>query len=285
MQNSMLATETYNPLLVVPYLSQTRLQELQELGVSAVDLCGNGVISVPREGVLIWHWGESNQFPSSALIKNIYRKNSGIAARVFLLKARYTSHKEVFETIQDRGGQLTQATVSKVISSLQEDLIIEENRSTPTLKHRDGLIQKLKENFVPVDPLRTVRLRLNGTTVGAARVLTHAASAAPAIRIALAGPAAAAAYLSAPVAAHIDVYVENIADLVARLPGAAIDAPDWNVRLLQTTDDVVYFDRRRVDGMAVCSPIQALLELNQLPSQLTGTSAASLDRILSEKSK
>jgi hypothetical protein len=65
----------YLPMLFMPFLSERQLQELEREGLSGIDLCGNGVVVVP-DTFAVFRSGEKNRFPSSALIKNIYRKNS-----------------------------------------------------------------------------------------------------------------------------------------------------------------------------------------------------------------
>ena len=78
----------YLPLIVVPFLDEERLKELEQEGVSGVDLCGNGVVVVPNK-LAIYRTGTPNLFRSSAPIKNIYRRNSSIVGRVFLARPRY----------------------------------------------------------------------------------------------------------------------------------------------------------------------------------------------------
>lgn len=53
-----------NPLLVVPYLSPQNIEMLEGLQVSGIDLCGNGILIVPRK-LLIVRTGNSNRFPQS----------------------------------------------------------------------------------------------------------------------------------------------------------------------------------------------------------------------------
>lgn len=37
-----------NPLIFLPYLSPDRLAELESMAVSGIDLCGNGIVYVPK---------------------------------------------------------------------------------------------------------------------------------------------------------------------------------------------------------------------------------------------
>jgi hypothetical protein len=52
------------PLVVVPFLSEERLKELEQEGVSGVDLCGNGLVTVPHQ-FAVYRTGAPNRFPSS----------------------------------------------------------------------------------------------------------------------------------------------------------------------------------------------------------------------------
>jgi len=66
----------YLPMLFMPFLSDRQLQELEREGLSGIDLCGNGVVIVPGT-IAVFSSGRKNRFPSSVLIKNIYRKKMG----------------------------------------------------------------------------------------------------------------------------------------------------------------------------------------------------------------
>ena len=90
------------PLVFAPHLGEPELRLLQEQQVSGIDLCGNVLIVVPGE-ILVSRTGAPNRFRRSGLIKNVYRKNSSVAARVFLLKPRYASITEVMNEIETRG--------------------------------------------------------------------------------------------------------------------------------------------------------------------------------------
>lgn len=83
------ATPDLLPLIIVPYLSEERLLELEAKGVSGIDLCGNGVVLGPA--FRIWRSGSPNQYKNSAPIKNIYQGNSSLFARSFLLQREFPS--------------------------------------------------------------------------------------------------------------------------------------------------------------------------------------------------
>jgi hypothetical protein len=83
----------YLPMLFMPFLGERQLQELEQEKISGIDLCGNGVVIVP-DVFAVFRSGEKNRFTSSAPIKNIYRKNTSMVGRGFLLRSS-------FEAVQD----------------------------------------------------------------------------------------------------------------------------------------------------------------------------------------
>ena len=142
------------PMVVVPYLPESQMRLLQEQQVSGIDLSGNALIMVPDE-ILVSRTGSPNNFRRAGVIKNVYRKNSSIVPRVFLLKPQYDSITEVMDEIKCRGGSITQATVSKVCNSLDQDLVIERTKGqlprTRSLRliQPDKLLELLTENYAP----------------------------------------------------------------------------------------------------------------------------------------
>ena len=119
-------SERLFPIIIAPFLSERALNRLAEAEISGIDLSGNGVIVVPDK-LFVFRTGEKNKFLSSEPIKNVFRGTSSLAARVFFSKPEYENVGEVLEEITRRGGQTTFSTVSKVLKTLEEDLIIEKN--------------------------------------------------------------------------------------------------------------------------------------------------------------
>src|SRR5262249_42183394 len=113
--------------VLVPYLSEEWLLNLEGKGISGIDLCGNGVIIVPNE-LLVLRTGFPNLFRWEGTIKNVYRKNRSVGARLFLLVPEFCSVSERLGKIKEKGGRLTLATVSKVCQRLESDLVIEGGR-------------------------------------------------------------------------------------------------------------------------------------------------------------
>jgi hypothetical protein len=252
------------PLLIVPYLNPDRLAELELQGVSGIDLCGNGVVVVPGE-LLIYRTGKPNRFPSVGTIKNVYRGTSSIIARLFLVIPELGSVQEALNAIRRRGGEVTLGTVSKVTSSLEDDLIIE-RKSSPTRKSSrqlrllqpDALLDKLAENYESPDPVVefTGKCRLPIPELEDRLRRWEDQAKGKVVRTGESSVNAYAVMAREPVESF---YCSNLSKLLEEL-GTDVSAADRfpNVRFVETNDDVVYFDRR---SQCMASPIQVYLEL------------------------
>ena len=110
-----------NPMVVLPYLSPESLARLELIGVSGLDLCGNGIVTVPGE-VLVVRAGQPNRFPRSEPIRNVYRAASSIVGRAFLVRPIYRAVGEIVATVREKGGGVSFATVSKVLKTLKRPI-------------------------------------------------------------------------------------------------------------------------------------------------------------------
>lgn len=251
------------PLVLAPYLPESQLRLLEEQQVSGIDLSGNTLIVVPDE-ILVCRTGAPSKFRRAGVIKNVYRRNSSIVARAFLLKPQFNSISELMEEITSRGGSVTQATVSKVCSSLDQDLVIERTKGklprTRSLRliQPEKLLELVTVNYA--QPLIKVRLsaksplapeqfcrriRQWGRETGERAVLTGSSSADQ-----------YAVMAREPIQSF---YCSNLETLLKRFGSQLEETSRFsNVELLETDEDFVYFDARD-DGTA--SPVQTYVEL------------------------
>jgi hypothetical protein len=260
------------PLVLVPYLSEEWLRHLEAEGVSGIDLCGNGVIVVPNE-LLVLRTGFPNRFPWEGTIKNVYRKNSSIVARVFLLVPKFNSVNAVLEQLRDRGGEVTLATVSKVCKSLEDDLIIERFRPMPKpgtpvsrlvaapalrLRQPEKLLDLLAENYALPAVRRTVQGKCALQPQELQMRLQECMERSGA-RVVITGTSSTEAYAVMAREPVQSFYCSDLNEVIESL-GADLRETDRfaNIRLLETRDDFVYFDGR--PGLWA-SPIQCYLEL------------------------
>lgn len=254
-----------NPLLFLPFLSERQLQELEREGISGIDLCGNGLVVVPNM-FAVFRSGAKNRFPSSALIKNIYRKNSSMVGRVFLVRSKYGTVQEIFEEINRRNMLIRRwdskpmsfSTVSKSLKTLEEDLIVERTRIIRLLQP-DKLLEKLGENYTSPNIRERVRLKVpeSGSTL-----LQLVQRQAQALRLPFVATGASSVmrYAVMQRGDMVSIYCPRVESLLDRLSGSQSDRFP-NLELLETQDETVYFDARQEEDFCWASPVQVYLEL------------------------
>jgi hypothetical protein len=251
------------PLVIVPYLGEDRLRELEARGISGIDLCGNGVVVVPGE-LLVFRTGYPNRYRWEGRIKNVYRGASAIVARVFLLVSEFASVGKVLQQIRVLGGEVTLPTVSKVCKSLEQDLVIERTEGETPLSRSlrvlqpEKLLDLLCDNYAAPQVTRS----FSGKFAGPPEELVERLLAWEKIegrKVVLTGASSAQAYAVMAREAVQTFYCSDAAGLKKSLGDDFTETERFaNVRLLETKEGFVYFDRR--PGL-VASPVQTYLEL------------------------
>ena len=279
------------PLVAVPFLSEERLLRLERDGVSGIDLSGNGVLLGPE--FCVWRSGQPNRFPEAQPIQNIYRGNSALFARCFLLRGEFPTLSALRDYAQRRVSpeenappntrKMTISTASKVVKALEEELIVRTRDNRLTLIDGNALLDRLQANYRP-----SSKTRIQGkTALTPEQVWQRLAQAGRAydavpdptrlnyspdtkkfrfaperslFRYATTGLGSAAKYrvLSGP--DKMSLYVSNLA-AVADLIELRETRVFPNVELIEEKDDPVYFDARQEDGAVWASPIQTWVEL------------------------
>ncbi|MBI4763184.1 MAG: hypothetical protein HY787_01080 [Deltaproteobacteria bacterium] len=255
----------YRPILLLPFLNNQQLEILEREGISGIDLCGNGIVIVP--GIFsVFRSGQKNCFPSSALIKNIYRKNSSMVGRVFFSRPCYGSVNEIWSEVNRRNilvaywnkDPMGLSTVSKSLKGLEDDLIIERKENICLLQ-ADKLLEKLSENYAPPKIRKRVQLKISEGGEAVREVLKRL-SKPLGLPLVAAGTSSVGQYAVMPRGEVLSVYCPSLERLLNRLPGNPSDRfPD--LELIETDDETVYFDAREQDGFWWASPVQVYLEL------------------------
>jgi hypothetical protein len=248
------AEKSLLPMVIAPYLRDEMLDRLLEEEISGIDLSGNAVIVVPGEWLVVLR-GKKNQFPTSAPIKAIYEGTSSLVGSVMFSRPEYEAVTEVYEEILRRGGDVSLATVSKVLKGLEEDLMIG-REPTIRLLQPERLLDKLAERY------RQPKIR--GRRAGQAK-LDRKVFEALAVNAESAGVRAvgwneARYVVTATSGEALRIYTTSIDDLLEGIPFT--EARRFaNVEFVETADQRVFFDARQEDGFFWVSPLQIYLGL------------------------
>ncbi len=255
----------YLPLLVMPYLSESQLRELERIGVSGVDLCGNGVVVAPGR-FSVFRTGARNKFPTYAPIKNIYRRNTSMVSRVFFGTPFFEGIEELRDAVNDRNllvarwGRTPMAlgTVSKALKGLEEDLVVDRQQGIRLLQ-AEKLLGKLQQNYEPPRAASRVRLKVERGEKKLAQLVRNQAESAK-IPVVATGLASIARYAVMQREEVLSIYCPQSEVLQDRLSGKETDRFP-NVELIETKEQPLYFDVREKEGFLWASPLQTYLEL------------------------
>lgn len=242
------------PMVMAPYLGPDALDWLAEQGVSGVDFSGNAVIVVP-EAWFIYRTGQPNAYPSSQYIKSIYRGRSSLVARVLLVRRGFDTVTEVRDEVVRRGGRISLGTVSKVLQSLEEELLVGRDEGVSLLQPGQ-LLDRLTENFERPAIRRRLGVRAEAPGPVMTKIMERARAGEE--RVAAGGERAWTVFPGSEQV--LSVYVEELDDLTEPLDLTETRRfPD--LELLETGDELVFFDRRCQDELIWTSPLQTYLEL------------------------
>lgn len=247
------------PLVVVPYLNDDWLAFLRSEGVSGLDLSGNGWVQVSGG----WSWfqrGFPNQFPEPTRTKAPYRGKSALVGRVLLSRPRFDTVSEVQEEIELRKGSLSLGQVSKVLSALEEDLIIRRSDDGVRLIQPERLLDSLVESYrrpIAVQELN-VKAAVGPDLLAELMALAQGSGA----RIVGYEPAR---YVIAPEPGErLLVYVEPRGFSSVRRASQLEESRRFaNVTIRAIKEPTVFFDAEEEGGFQWCSPLETYLQLMQ----------------------
>ncbi len=135
------------PIIAAPYIGKKQAIVLIENKVCYLDLCGNMLIKMPGK-IYLEKTGNKNIFPDTSPIKNIFMGTSSLVSRALLLRPEgFVSQYELVDFINNRNASITAATVSKVLGTLEEDLLV--NRTNKLIKtiNPEQLLDRLAEGY------------------------------------------------------------------------------------------------------------------------------------------
>jgi hypothetical protein len=230
-------------MIIVPFLSEASLQMLEREGVSGIDFSGNGIITAP--GLVVWRSGQPNRFKNSQPIRNVFRGNSSILSRCFLLRSEFSSLVELRAFALERlpepdfvkESRLTKGTVSKVVRALDEEKILTRNKDSLRLTAPQLLLERLRTNYQ-----KPRGKRVEGKMPFSLSDAWTKLSESP-LRYIATGDGSAGPYHLLSSSEKLSLYVENLEEachLLKVKPGRVFP----NVELIEETSDLFYFDVR-----------------------------------------
>jgi len=242
------------PMVMAPYLDTDDLDWLAEQEISGLDFSGNGVVVVPGAW-FVYRTGEPNAYPSGRYIKSIYRGRSSLVGRVLILRQEFDTVTALRDEIRARGGEISLSTVSKVLQSLEEELLVGRDGGVRLLQGRH-LLDRLLRNFQPPEIRSRAMLRADDRD----SLLDRLSSRAEKANVTLAGRGEAT-WVSFPgVEETLAVYTSDL-DVLEDCAERVEKRGFADVELLETDDELVFFDRRWRGGLVWTSPLQTYLEL------------------------
>jgi hypothetical protein len=142
---------------------------------------------------------------------------------------------------------------------LEDDLIIERKDNIGLLQ-ADKLLEKLNENFAPPKIRKRVQLKISEEGATVQEVLQRE-SKLLGLPLVATGTSSVGQYTIMQRGEVLSVYCPSLERLLDRLHGNPSDRFP-NLELIETDDEIVYFDSREQNGFWWASPVQVYLELS-----------------------
>jgi hypothetical protein len=253
------------PMIIVPFLSEERLKELEEERISGIDLCGNGIVIIEGR-LLVYRTGSPNQFKSTSSIKNIYRKKTSLVPRMFLAKPRFQAVQEILGEIQLRdrlalnweAKEMSLPTVSKALKAMGDDLLIQRKDGIRLVQPKK-LLDLLAENYDSPKSANRIRLKL---PVDDFQVLERVREEASRLSMpwVATGLSSVARYAVMQRGEMTSVYCPQVRYLLQALEGKETSRFP-NLELIECDDERVYFNSIEEDGYCWADATQTYLEL------------------------
>jgi hypothetical protein len=245
----------YIPALYVPYLSVSIISRLKETNISGLDMNGNYYLISPE--LVAIRLDKKNDFKEQSPIKKIYSRNSSVVVR-YLLKEKNVKNNLSFiaESIERRGFKLSFGTISKVLKSLEEELMILRNNGDIKVIQPEILLDKLVKGYQRPREIEKIYLKLPEDRSEAAITLNQIIGIGKWIWT---GESSVSQYASTTPSTRFSIYA--LSDFVKDdLLDQYVDNKFYNYELYSTNDQYVFFDSEN----NYASNIQTYVELSYL---------------------
>jgi len=230
-----------HPMIVVPYLAEARLQELEEAQVSGIDLCGNGIINIP-DCLYIYRTGKKNLYPESRPVSNPFQGKSAMVARAFMNDLSFHKGKDRFETlgevrqvIEDGGTKISISQVSKAVAVLEEERLIGSQGRALYILDPDEIMEELARAWKP-EVKRKVLLRVENHLDALTRL-----NRSVDLKWSVTGESSVGHHLPFSQGGPLRVAVSNLPEAEKLLGGTVEPIPNFADLELLETDEPGYF--------------------------------------------
>ena len=249
-----------HPLILLPYLSPDRLSELEDLAVSGIDLCGNGIVYVPNH-MFVLRTGHPNLYPDSRPIANPYRGRSAFVARMLIIKPHWDTLSALTEAIEKQAQLkgLSLSQVSKAITAFTEEMLVTKAGNTIQLTDPIRMLDQLGKNWRRRPPRRQRTYRsLDG------KPKLNELSRSKKLAWSLTGESSATRYCTIAQGGPLKVAVSDLKLAESLLSLTPESVPSFaDIVLMETKEDEYFFSNERdSEGIRYSSRIQTWLELN-----------------------
>jgi len=252
------------PVIVAPYIGKRQAKILSDEGISWIDLSGNMSIKIPNQ-LYIERTGKRNRFPDTAPIKKVFQGTSSLVSRALLLKPKgFLSLYEVVNFINSRNASITKATVSKVLKSLEEELLIDKTRTRISVIDTQKLLKRLAEGYTGYTKIRETK-SYRFSPIGQRRGASARLNVDQTNYLVCGFYAAQIKGLATT--DEITVFVKDIVQARREFRSDIIpDAEFGNLKFIETKDSAIWFNSTEVEltiasGLQVSMPVVDDIEL------------------------
>lgn len=247
------------PVVIVPYLNDDWLVHLRSQQMSGIDLAGNVWATVPGRWSC-WQRGFPNRYPRARPSRMPLRGKSALVGRILLTCSSFESIGAVQAAIEDRGGSISLAQVSKVLSALEANLMIRKEAAGVRLIQPDRLLDALTNAYRLPEPVDEARFK---APMGS-DLFAHLLRAAAKRNAGIVGYQPSRYVIAPESTEQLQVYVEpNGFGPLTQLPELDSSPRFANLTVQAIDDPGVFFDATEEDGFRWCSPLETYLQLMQ----------------------
>ena len=249
------------PMIIAPYMRAEQAKILSDRGISWIDLSGNMSVKVSNR-IYIERTGKPNRFPDTAPIKKIFQGTSSLVSRALLLKPEgFKSVNDIHNFITDQNLKIALSTVSKVLKSLEEELLVTRSESCICVTYPERLLDRLAEGYKN----STERKRRNTYRFAIGNIQQLSAGITRDCKDYLACGFYAAQIKGLAVTDKITIFVKDLEQFIRKaeekLVSITADAEFGNLIITETDDPGAWFnpDWRMIDS--VVNDIELYLEM------------------------